>query len=144
LVSIRLASLKQTKFHEYFVRFVFGGTVTVMAGLVAERFGSGAGGLFLAFPAIFPATVTLIEAHEKRRKANMGHDGTKRGRMAASLDAAGAVLGCVGLAGFAITLRLLLPGHNGWFAVFTSLATWVVVSIALWELRRSRLLRFLR
>ena len=81
---------------------------TVLAGLIATHFGPGPGGLFLAFPAIFPATATLIEAHEKKRKAKTGHDGTNRGRMAASIDAAGASLACIGLAGFAVTLRLML------------------------------------
>jgi hypothetical protein len=48
------------------------------------------GGLFLAFPAIFPASATLIEQHERRRKQGTGGHGTLRGRRAAALDAAGA------------------------------------------------------
>jgi hypothetical protein len=31
-------------------------------GLLAKKFGSTVGGLFLAFPAIFPASATLIES----------------------------------------------------------------------------------
>jgi hypothetical protein len=73
------SSLKETKPHEYALRFVFGGICTVLAGLIAKRYGPGLGGLFLAFPAIFPAGASLIESHEKRRKAEYGFDGTKRG-----------------------------------------------------------------
>ncbi len=89
IVDVDFASLKSTKPHEYALRFLFGGIVTVTAGIIARRFGPGIGGLFLAFPAIFPASATLIENHEKQRKQQAGCDGTRRGRIAAGLDAAG-------------------------------------------------------
>src|ERR1700733_4546888 len=97
MIKVDLLSLKETKPHEYAMRFVFGGICTVLAGLIAKRFGPVIGGLFLAFPAIFPAGASLIEDHEKKRKAEYGFDGTIRSRMAASEDAAGASLGCIGL-----------------------------------------------
>ena len=53
-LQLRFDSLKQTKPTEYVSRFVFGGLVTVLAGLVADHFGPVIGGLFLAFPGIFP------------------------------------------------------------------------------------------
>ncbi|HEX5284191.1 MAG TPA: DUF3147 family protein [Bryocella sp.] len=139
MVDAKLSSLKETKPLEYLVRFVFGGAATVIAGLVAKHFGPGAGGLFLAFPAIFPATATLIETHEKKRMAKIGHDGTNRGRIAASIDAGGAALGCVGLAGFAVVLWLLLPRHSAPLILIASLAVWMVVSVALWQVRRRRI-----
>ncbi|HEV2577529.1 MAG TPA: DUF3147 family protein [Acidobacteriaceae bacterium] len=139
MVDAKLSSLKETKPHEYLVRFAFGGAATVLAGLVAKHFGPGAGGLFLAFPAIFPATATLIESHEKKRMAKIGHDGSNRGRIAASIDAGGAALGCVGLAGFAVVLWILLPQHNPVLILIGALAIWMVVSIGLWELRRRRI-----
>ena len=46
----------------------------------AEKFGPGIGGLFLAFPAIFPASATLIEKHEEQRKQVRGLQGTRRAR----------------------------------------------------------------
>lgn len=146
MIEANLSSLKTTKPLEYIARFIFGGAATVLAGVVAAHFGPNAGGLFLAFPAIFPATATLIEKHEKERKSKTGHDGTNRGRMAASIDAAGAGLGCVGLAGFAIVLRRMLPEHNAWLVLLAGCAVWLVLSIALWEIRKSRLfgLRILR
>jgi Protein of unknown function (DUF3147) len=62
------SALRETKWHEYAVRFLSGGLITVIAGIIAKHFGPVVGGLFLAFPAIFPASATLIEKHEKKRK----------------------------------------------------------------------------
>jgi Protein of unknown function (DUF3147) len=139
MVQLKLESLKGIKLHEWLVRFAFGGAVCVIAGLVARRFGAEIGGLFLAFPAIFPAAASMVEAHEKKHKARVGLDGTIRGRTVAGLDAAGAALGCVGLIGFAITCWLCLP-RMGTAAVF-ALATlaWVILSVSAWLLRKSRL-----
>ena len=44
------SGLKDTKWHEYMVRFLAGGVITVIAGLIARKWGPGVGGLFLAFP----------------------------------------------------------------------------------------------
>jgi Protein of unknown function (DUF3147) len=104
------SALKEMKPHEYAVRFLFGGTCTVLAGLIAKHFGPAIGGLFLAFPAIFQAGASLIESNEKRRKAKIGCDGASRGRLAASLDSAGAALGCVGLCMFALIFVWEYPG----------------------------------
>jgi uncharacterized protein DUF3147 len=82
------------------LRFVLGGLATAVAGAVAEFFGPEAGGLFLAFPAIFCASATLIEKHERERKQKLGLSGHRRGTDAAALDSAGAGLGSVGLAAF--------------------------------------------
>jgi Protein of unknown function (DUF3147) len=54
------AGLKKAKPWEYVVRFFFGGLVTALAGLVAKVWGPVVGGLFLAFPAILPASLTLV------------------------------------------------------------------------------------
>lgn len=139
MVEIKLAALRQTRPREYLVRFLFGGAATVLAGLIAKEFGPGIGGLFLAFPAIFPASATLIEAHEKQRKNKIGHDGTARGRMAASIDAAGAAMGTIGLCGFAIVLVVLLPRHNAALAIAAATAVWALVSVTFWELRKNRI-----
>lgn len=131
--------MKETKPHEYLVRFLFGGAATVLAGLVAKHFGAAAGGLFLAFPAIFPATATLLESHQKERKKEIGADGTNRGRWAASIDAASAALGCFGLAGFAVVLWRLLPGRNAALILVAAMVVWMGVSIALWGVQRRRI-----
>jgi len=69
------SSLRQTKWNQYAVRFIFGGLITAAAGVVAKQHGPVIGGLLLAFPAIFPASATLIEKHEKQRKEQNGMNG---------------------------------------------------------------------
>jgi hypothetical protein len=135
-IEANFSSLKQIKTHEYVVRFVLGGTVTVIAGLIARRWGPVIGGLFLAFPAIFPAGATLIEEHEVQKKRTIGRDGHRRGREAAGLDAAGAALGALGLAAFAAVLWRLLPGHSSWGVLALALLMWMLVSGSLWVFRR--------
>jgi hypothetical protein len=75
-LELRFDSLKQTKPTEYVSRFVFGGLVTVLAGFVAAHFGPVIGGLFLAFPGIFPAGVSLVEKHKTLRERAEGKLGT--------------------------------------------------------------------
>jgi hypothetical protein len=138
MLKVDLSSLRGTRPHEYAMRFVFGGVCTVLAGLIAKRFGPAIGGLFLAFPAIFPAGASLIEDHEKKRKAEHGYDGTVRSRLAASVDAAGASLGCIGLMAFAIILWRGIPGHNAYWVISLATFVWMVLSTTLWALRRKR------
>ena len=89
LVKIKFSALRDTHWHEYALRFGLGGLATVCTGLIAEAFGPAAGGLFLAFPAIFCASATLIEKHERDRKEKAGLPGKRRGQQAAALDAHG-------------------------------------------------------
>jgi hypothetical protein len=125
--------LRKNKWSDYVPRFLFGGLVTVAAGLVAKRFGPAVGGLFLAFPAIFPASATLLEKREVEKKQEHGMNGSVRGRQAVALDARGAAVGSIGLACFALMagklLSLLSPG------VTLSLATvlWIAASVLLWR-----------
>jgi hypothetical protein len=141
MLSVKISALKESRPREYAVRFLFGGACTVLAGLIAKRFGPGVGGLFLAFPAIFPAGASLIESHEKRRKREAGMDGTRRGREAASLDAAGAALGAIGLAGFAAVVWLMLTRHTAVGVIAGATGVWAALSTALWTVRRSVRLR---
>src|ERR1700733_11938189 len=112
MINIDPSGLKQTKWHEYALRFVAGGIITAVAGIIAKKCGPGIGGLFLAFPAIFPASATLIEKHEKQKKEREGLQGTRRGREAASIDAAGSAMGSIGLLFFALLVWQLLPRHG--------------------------------
>jgi Protein of unknown function (DUF3147) len=138
-VSLNLSALRKTRSYELAVRFFFGGAVTVFTGLIAKHYGPSLGGLFLAFPAIFPASATLLEKHEREKKKKAGIARTKRGRQAAALDAFGAALGTVGLGCFAVVIWLLMPNHNGAFVLLAATAAWSVVSIVLWRLRKSSL-----
>lgn len=82
--------------------------MAVIAGAIASRFGAATGGLFLAFPAIFPASVTLVEKHVRQRKEEKRLRGARRGKEAAALDARGAALGGLGLVGFAGAIYVLI------------------------------------
>ncbi len=138
MIKMEFSSLRRTQTHQYVIRFLFGGICTVVAGVIAKRYGPGIGGLFLAFPAIFPAGVSLIEDHEKRRKAAHGFNGTKRGRLAASIDALGAALGSVGLVAFALSLWIGLPRYNAYCSVVVATIVWFGLSFLLWKAHRHR------
>jgi hypothetical protein len=63
-VFVDLGKLRQTKASELALRFAFGATASLVAGLVSIAFGPRVGGTFLAFPAILPASLTMIEKKE--------------------------------------------------------------------------------
>jgi hypothetical protein len=138
-VSFDLAALKKTAWQEYAIRFLFGGAVTVIAGVLAKLYGPAFGGLFLAFPAIFPASATLLEKHQREKKQAAGISRTIRGRQAAALDARGAAMGSIGLIIFALVVWKLLPSWNGAFTLSAAFAGWFVVSFLLWRFRKHRI-----
>jgi hypothetical protein len=135
-VSVDLSALRGTQWHQYVVRLFLGGAVTVVTGLLGQRFGPVFAGLFLAFPAIFPAGATLIAKRERQKKARQGLHGEVRGRRAAALDAAGAVLGAVGLVCFAALVWQGLVGNPAPLVLCAAMLAWAVVSLTLWWLRK--------
>src|SRR5262249_39772858 len=112
-IRIKLSALRETRWHEYLARFILGGLATVCAGAIASLFGPETGGLFLSCPAVFCASATLIEKHECERKEKVGIRGTRRGKEAAALDAAGAALGSFGLLAFGGAIWLLAGYYHG-------------------------------
>lgn len=136
VVRVQLSRLRQTKWWEYAIRFAFGGIVTVVAGLIAKEFGAAVGGLFLAFPGIFSAGVTLVERHEKERKRKQGLDGTRRGRSVSAVVSAGAALGSLALLAFAALTWSLFGRFAAWQVILLAGVAWVAVAVALWALRR--------
>jgi hypothetical protein len=140
-VSAQLSALKTTKWYEYAARFLLGGCVTVVAGLLAKYYGPVFGGLFLAFPAIFPASATLVEKHQRQKKRRAGIIETTRGQQAAGLDAGGAILGSLGLAVFALIIWKLLPVWNVWIVFMTAVVCWLGVSVGLWLIRKKHFSR---
>ena len=99
---------------------------------MASVIGPAAGGLFLAFPAIFCASATLIEKHERDRKVRAGLLGKRRGQQAAALDAMGAALGSFGLLAFGAVMWTL-PGRMGSLPALVGAGlVWILVSICLW------------
>jgi hypothetical protein len=100
--------------------------------VIAKILGPVIGGLFLAFPAISPASATLIEKHEIKRKAKAGFDGTIRGIKAASIDATGAAIGTIGLALFALIVWKLLGRYPAWAVLGAATLVWLSSSVAGW------------
>src|SRR5579871_6534793 len=137
LVHFNIRGLKEGRWSEHAVRFILGGAATVLAGAIASLAGPSTGGLFLAFPAIFCASATLIEKHERKRKQSKGLPGSQRGQQAAALDSAGAAWGSVALATFGVCVWLLAETSPAASLVIASLA-WLVVACAMWWLKIGR------
>ncbi len=125
MIKFHSYALRRTRWYEYALRFFFGGAITVAAGLIAKFYGPVFGGLFLAFPAIFPASATLVQKHE-----------TEKERRAGIMDARGAALGCVALGCFGALLWRFLPDWNAGLALLAALAIWLVVALLGWRLLR--------
>lgn len=110
------------------VRFAFGAATSAVSAGVAIAFGARAGGIFLAFPAILAATVTLIE----------GDEGSK----AAREDARGAIVGSLALIAFAGTGAALFTGLPGGAVLAIAAGVWgtaaVGLYLTLWRAARRR------
>ncbi|WP_062348778.1 DUF3147 family protein [Herbidospora yilanensis] len=128
-VTFRVSRLRSTRPRDLLVRFVFGAAISVIAGLVGERWGSLAGGVWLGFPAILGATLTLIEEEEHKRGP-------------AAKDAMGAIFGAAGLVAFAACVWLLGLRLSPWLVLLLALAAWMAVAALIYvvsEASRSRL-----
>jgi hypothetical protein len=136
VIKIDLASLRRTKWHDYLTRFFLGGAMTVLAGLIAKHFGPVLGGLFLAFPAIFPAGATLLDRAQREKKRRAGIAATQRGRLAVALDARGAAMGAVAMGVFALFVWRELPTHPAVGVLACAVGLWMAVAAAIWRLRR--------
>ena len=135
-IHLNPSALRTTRWYEYAVRYLFGGLITVVAGLIAKGAGPSFGGLFLAFPAILPASASLIEKHERQKKERNGFHGTRRGRQAASIDAAGAAMGSIGLIAFALWTWRFLPDQPAALVLAVATVLWFTVSVLVWRRRK--------
>ncbi|HET9847056.1 MAG TPA: DUF3147 family protein [Candidatus Dormibacteraeota bacterium] len=115
------SKIREVKPSELAIRFAFGIIVALVAGVLGTAVGPKFGGLFLAFPAILPASLTLIEKKEGMTKA--------------WADASGGVLGALGMTAFALTAILLLR-WNPVVGLLLALVAWAVVSVGLYFLFR--------
>ena len=135
IVQFKPSALRKTRWYEYLVRFALGGAMTAVAGPIAARLGPVIGGLFLAFPAIFPASATVIEKHVRKRKEKVGLPGARRRKEAAALDAVGAALGSFGLAAFGLVIWLMIVQSPA-SALVLAAASWLAVAMLAWQVRR--------
>jgi hypothetical protein len=116
--TVEPKALGKTKPWEFLVRFAFGGAVTAATGLIAHELGPSIGGLFLAFPAILPASLTLVKQHY--------------GRAQAVDDARGACLGSIGLAVFALFASRVALHSSAPLVLVGATLLWAVSSVAAW------------
>jgi hypothetical protein len=136
VVKADISALKQANWLEYGIRFLFGGTMTVIAGLIAKHYGPELGGLFLAFPAIAPAAATLLDQHAKEQRQRAGLEGHTRGRKTAALDMYGTLWGSVGLVAFGLVIWRMGGSHSTWMVLSVATGAWFVGTLSTWELRR--------
>lgn len=116
LVGAKPKALLGLSVGELAIRFTMGALASLAAGIVAQAFGTRIGGIPLALPAIFVASITL----EQR----------KGGRDEMQDEVTGAPLGAIGMVAFAATVVALVE-HLPLVAVLV-LATlaWAAVSAA--------------
>ena len=119
-----LAGLKKPHAWEYAVRFLFGGSVTAFSGWIGQRYGYAIGGLFLAFPAIMPASLTLIRRHDGRREALD--------------DARGGRVGALALACFALIVTTSAEHLPSPIVLMVALVGWITVAVVLWRVLLAR------
>jgi hypothetical protein len=143
-LSVNFSALRDAKWQQFALRFLFGGAICVLAGVIADKYGPAAGGLFLAFPAIFPASATLLENEQKEKKEKVGLHGTIRGRKVAGVDAVGASMGAIALGVFAAIVWKLLPDHSAGLVLLGATIIWFAVSVAIWRTRSLMLHSFNR
>lgn len=117
-IQITREGLKEAKISEWILRFVFGGLVSLAAGWVGQEWGPVVGGLFLGFPSILPATVTLVKQHN--------------GRSEAADDARGAIFGSLALVGFALIVSATAESLYPLASLGLATLAWGVLSVVLW------------
>lgn len=136
VVKADISALWSGKWQEYAIRFFFGGLITVIAGLIAKHYGPVLGGLFLSFPAIAPATATLLDQRQKQAKEKAGMNGHTRGRRVAALDMFGTLWGSAALLAFGLVSWLVAPRHSAWFVLSLATVVWFGCAVGIWEMRR--------
>lgn len=119
-----LGKLRRVAAWEYALRFAAGGAITAVTGLIAERWGPAVGGLFLAFPAILPASLTLVRQHD--------------GRWRALDDARGSRVGVIALASFAGVVAFTAARWPPVVFLPVATAIWLVVAVVAWRVVLAR------
>ena len=115
LVGSDPSKLSKIRLKDMAVRFGFGATISLVAGLISLAYGAAAGGMFLAFPAILPASLTLIEK--------------KEGPEAAIHDLDGTILGAAALGAFALVAGVGLRHFSAALVLPAALVTWLGASL---------------
>jgi nicotinamide-nucleotide amidase len=104
------------------IRFAFGAAISIIAGVVTLLAGEKVGGILLAFPAILPAALTLIERDS--------------GTSAAVSDVRGASVGALAMVAFALTVMSLAQRIPVPAALVLAAVVWTVAGVGLYLLGR--------
>ena len=118
--KLDLSQLKNFKWKDYIVRFLFGGAVSVLAALIGEWTNTRFGGIFTAFPAILLASLTIINRMDGQHEAEK--------------DARGAIVGAIAFVITAIVLSLTITLLAGALALPLALVVWLLCAIGLYAL----------
>ncbi|MFJ2032705.1 DUF3147 family protein [Streptosporangium sp. NPDC087985] len=121
-VRISPGELAKTRPWDWLVRFGFGAGVSALAGVVSVVAGPRAGGVFLAFPAILLASLTLVAKEDGIRQARN--------------EARGATFGAIGLLGFAIVTAALAGRWPLWAVLSTAAGVWTLLTLGCYLLAR--------
>jgi hypothetical protein len=115
VIELRPKEITQPSVGEWVVRFAFGAGVSTLAGIVSALAGPRIGGLFLAFPAILLASLTMIAEEDGLRQARD--------------DARGATFGTAGLFAFALVVAATATRWPLWASLGAATLAWTVVSL---------------
>jgi hypothetical protein len=114
----------------------FGGLITAIAGVIAKQFGPAVGGLFLAFPAIFPASATLIEKDESQKKEKRDYtapraEGKPRVWTPLAQRWGASVCSCL-----LLIVWHFIPNHRAWAVLQIGTLAGLGVSVMMWMIRK--------
>jgi uncharacterized membrane protein (GlpM family) len=119
-IGAQVEKVRDLRSRDLVIRFIFGAITSAVAGSLSILFSPIVGGVFLAFPAILAASLTLIAEEEDRKEARE--------------DARGAAVGAVALAAFA-WIGVLLFTEIAWpLALAAACGGWAVVALGLYLL----------
>lgn len=116
--GLSLSALRDAPPRDLVIRFVFGLTVSAVAAVIGIVINPRFGGVFLAFPAILPATLTLIEKEKSKQQAKD--------------DDVGAVLGAAALIVFAAIGWGLFTRIGAPLALTTAAAGWLAAAVLMY------------
>ncbi len=113
--SLDAGKVAEVRSRELLYRFVAGALTSVAAGALTLLFGPRVGGVFLAFPAILAASLTLIEKEEDSADARA--------------DARGAIVGGAALTIFAVVAALTIGHVAGAIALAAAAGAWLLTAL---------------
>ena len=119
-IGTQVAKARDIRPRDMVVRFTFGAVTSAVAGSLSILFSPLVGGVFLAFPAILAASLTLIAEEEDAEESRE--------------DARGAAVGAMGMAAFA-AIGVAAFTTIAWpLAVGAACGAWVAIAIGLYLL----------